>query len=504
MNSYDIKVHFDNYSFVHVECDDSIFYELRDYFSFQQDGYMYHPKFRSGVWDGKIYLLTYERKLPFGLANLVAKFASNMDYKVWIDPRVNEKNEVTREEFDEWLNSLEIYSGNTRIQPHWYQADAVYEVVKNSRNIINLPTSAGKSLCLALMSRWYLEHYEGKVLIIVPRTQLVNQLADDFVDYRLFPRAAMHCMKSGSRKNPEDALITISTWQSAIKMQPEWFKQYGFIQNDECHESVGKSISTIIQLATHMKYKVGLSGTLRDGKANLMQYIGMFGDVYKPVSTRNLIDDGQVSQMKINTIFLRYSDAEAEACKKLDYTNEIKFITGHKKRNQFVVKLAKKLAGDDKNVLVMFRLVKHGKLLYEALKAIHGEDKVHFVNGETDAEVRNQLKYLAEGSTGNIIVASYGTTSTGVSIKNLHYVILAASLKSKTTLLQTLGRVLRKHESKECAYVFDLIDDLGVKPKSANSKKKYTRLNFCLRHGVERIQRYNDEQFDYSIKNIAL
>lgn len=497
----DIKVNFLNYSFVQIDCEESIFYEMRDYFSFKADGYMFNPKYKYGGWSGDVYLLDYERRLPFGLAKMVLKFASNMGYSVTIDPRITNQNEMTREDFNAWIDSMAIYAGSNKITPHWYQADAVYEAIKNKRNILNLPTSAGKSLIQCLICRWYLENYEGKVLIIVPTTALVDQMQNDFVDYRLFPRAAMLGMRAGTKRD-SDALIYISTWQTAVKQNKEWFKQFGCVMNDECHLSTGASIRKIIECVDHVPYKYGLSGSLKDGKANLMQYVGMFGEIFKPVTTAKLMDDGQVTDLKINNIFMRYSDEEAAKCKTLDYQNEIKFITEHKKRNAFVCKLTTKLAKQNENAFVMFKNVKHGKALYESLKKMH--DKVYYVSGEVNTETRNALKVMAENGTGIIIVASYGVFSTGISIKNLHHVVFAHPVKSKILVLQTIGRVLRKHADKSIAQVWDLVDDLGVKPKSANAKKKYTHLNYALKHAIERIQRYADEKFNYIIKNINL
>ncbi|NBL00939.1 MAG: hypothetical protein EOM50_23670, partial [Erysipelotrichia bacterium] len=110
-------------------------------------------------------------------------------------------------------------------------------------------------------------------------------------------------------------------------------------------------------------------------------------------------------------------------------------------------------------------IVKHLKEL--------GHENVHFINGEIDTDTRNALKAMAEKDTGLVVVASYGVFSTGISVKNLHHVIFAHPVKSKVTVLQSIGRVLRKHDSKSLAQVWDVVDDLGVVPKSANSKKKY-------------------------------
>ena len=498
----DVQVHFENFSQVRIECDESTFFEIRDYFSFEADGYKFNPKFRYGQWDGRIRLLGYDRMLPYGLALQVRKFCEQFGYNLWIDPRITEKEEITREDFDSWINKLKIYSGDNEIKPHWYQSDAVYHGLVNRRNILNLPTSAGKSLIQALLARYYLENYEGKVLILVPTTALVDQMADDFVDYRLFPRQAILGIRGGTKRD-SDAPIYVSTWQTAIKQPKEWFSQFGLVMNDECHLSTGKSISTLIAGLVNCQFKYGLSGSLKDGKANIMQYVGMFGEIFRPVTTSKLMEDGQVTELKINALFLRYPDDVAVAMKGKTYQEEIKVITKAKRRNNWVCNLARKLASRDENVFVMFKNIAHGKELYEKIKA-DGHKEVYYVSGEVTTEVRNALKVMAENGKGIIIVASYGVFSTGISVKNLHHVVLAHPVKSKIIVLQTIGRVLRKHASKSIATVWDIIDDMGVKPKSKTAKKKYTHLNYALKHALERIQRYADEKFNYVMKEVQI
>ncbi|AKO61165.1 helicase [Escherichia phage APCEc01] len=502
----DIKVHFYDFSHVRIECDESTFYELRDFFSFEADGYKFNPKYRYGQWDGRIRLLDYNRLLPYGLVGQIKKFCSNMSYSVWIDPKIFETEDLTREDFDAWLSKQEIYSGNAKIEPHWYQKDAVYEGLVNRRRILNLPTSAGKSLIQALLARYYLENYEGKILIIVPTTALTTQMANDFVDYRLFSHSMIKKIGGGADKadkSKNDAPIIVGTWQTVVKQPKEWFSQFGMMMNDECHLATGKSISSIIAGLNNCMFKFGLSGSLRDGKANVMQYVGMFGEIFRPVSTSKLMEDGQVTELKINSIFLRYPDEFATKLKGKTYQEEVKIITGLKRRTKWIAQLSVKLAKKDENAFVMFKHVTHGKEIFEAIKEL-GYEKVYYVSGEVDTETRNALKVMAENGKGIIIVASYGVFSTGISVKNLHHVIFAHGVKSKIIVLQTVGRVLRKHGSKSVATVWDLIDDAGVKPKSLNTKKKYTHLNYLLKHGIDRIQRYADEKFNYVMKTINL
>lgn len=497
-----INVHYENFSHVRIECDESTFYELRDYFSFEADGYKFNPKYRYGQWDGRIRLLDYNRMLPYGLVSQMRKFADQFEYHLWIDPKISEQEDIDRKQFECWVDGMDIYAGDSKITPHWYQSDAVFTGLTKRRAILNLPTSAGKSLIQALLARYYVENYEGKILILVPTTALVDQMINDFVDYRLFSKDMMLGIRSGTARD-SNAIVYVSTYQTAIKQGKEWFHQFGMFMNDECHLATGKSISTIIEGLTNCMFKFGLSGSLKDGKANLMQYMGLFGDIYRPVSTAQLMEEGQVTDLKINSIFLRYPDDFTVKMKGKDYQTEIKVITKADRRNKWIANLAVKLAKKDENVFLMFKNIEHGKALVEMVKAA-GHKEVYYVSGEVTTEVRNALKVMAENGKGIIVVASYGVFSTGISVKNLHHVIFAHPVKSKIIVLQTIGRVLRKHDSKQVAQVWDIIDDMGVKPKSATAKKKYVHLNYALKHALERIQRYADEKFNYVTKQVEI
>lgn len=498
----DIEVKFLDTSHVQIQAEAQLIYELRDYFSFQPPGYQYQTKYKYGGWNGFIYLMDYNGKLPYGLAYLVKQFADSRGYSIWTDPKINEKEELTREQFDQWLKEHPVYDGDKQIDPYWYQKDTIYHGLYNRRSTLNLPTSAGKSLIQGMIATWCLEHYNGKVLLIVPTTGLVTQMIDDIANYRLLPRSQMHGIRSGTAKN-SNARLYVSTWQSASKMPKEWLQQFMCMMVDECHEATGPTIARIITDMNECVFKFGLSGSLKEGKANLMQYIGAFGQIYKPVSTSMLMKEGQVTNLNINNIFLRYTDEEIKKMKDADYQTEIAFVTGHERRNDWLCKLALKLARDkNENVFLMFKHVKHGKALFEKLSKVY--DNVAYISGETGVEERDNMKKIAESTKGLIVVGSIGVLSTGISIKNLHHIIFGHPCKSAVIVKQSIGRVLRKHSSKVMAKVWDIVDNLGRLSKSKTAKNKYSSVNYGMKHAMERIRIYNEEKFEYVIKHINI
>jgi superfamily II DNA or RNA helicase len=215
------------------------------------------------------------------------------------------------------------------------------------------------------------------------------------------------------------------------------------------------------------------------------------------------MEEGQVTNLKINTIFLRYPEEETKKLKGAEYATETTYVTSHTKRNTWICKLALKLAREkNENVFVMFRLTKHGKWLYEQLSKVY--DNVVYISGETKISDRDEMKKIAESTKGLIVVGSIGVLSTGISIKNLHHIIFAHPCKSAVIVKQSIGRVLRLHGSKLFAQVWDIVDNLATLSKSKTAKNKYSSLNYSMKHAVERVRIYNEEKFDYVIKHIDI
>ncbi len=495
----DINVHFYDYSYVKIATKSKgLIFELRDHFAFYAEGYQFSPKFMYGDWDGKVKLLNTDDLLPFGLLDALCKYASSNMLSISIHNDIAHKNTITRDELTAWVDSKKYYSGGNEIYPYWYQLDAVYESLTNKRRILNLPTSAGKSMIQALLTKFTLEHSDKSVLILVPTVSLVTQMKDDFVDYGLFePDEIAEVMAGKAQKHQR---VVVSTWQSAIKKSKDWFNQFGMLLCDEMHLAIGKSISTIINKLTYCEYKIGLSGSLRDGKANLMQYVGLFGGIYNPVKTKDLMEEGQIAKLKINVLMLKYPEKVSTAISNTDYATEIKFITSLNKRTAWISRLAVTLGKRNENVFVMFKHIEHGKQILNSIKEL-GYEKVYYVSGEISPEQRTFLKKMAEEQSGVIIIASYGVFSTGISVKNLHHVIFAHGVKSKVIVLQTIGRVLRKHKTKSTATVWDLVDDMSITKESQGIKRR-VNVNYCLKHGIDRLERYGQEQFDYVIKDV--
>jgi superfamily II DNA or RNA helicase len=481
--------------YLKVKCEPSIGQELNDHFSFDVPGAKFHPLYRSRMWDGKVRLYSmFTQELYVGLKSYLEHFCKERDYTIDYSNYIEQADAVTYDQIKDFCISLQLASKGEPIEVRDYQIDAVYQAIHDGRRLLLSPTGSGKSLILYCLLRWNLQS-NRKQLILVPTTSLVEQLYSDFQDYSSINgwKASEHCYRIyGGHEKSNEFDVVISTWQSLYKLPKQFFAMFDVIYGDEAHNFKAKSLTSILNKCTSTPYRVGTTGTLDGTKTHKLVLEGLFGPVYKVTTTKKLIDNKQLADLKIYNIILEYSDEVRKACKGFDYQKEIDFIVSNVQRNKFIRNLALKQEG---NTLVLFQYVeKHGKILHDLIKQNAGERKVFFVSGETDVTVRESVRSITEEESNAIIVASYGTFSTGINIRNLHNIIFSSPSKSRIRNLQSIGRGLRTSGTKTECKLYDIADDLTWK-----SKKNYT-----LNHMIERIKIYNDEHFNYKLVKVPI
>jgi len=354
------------------------------------------------------------------------------------------------------------------------------------------PTGSGKSFIIYNLLRYCYEVTEGKILVIVPTTSLVEQMYKDFADYGYDVDEFCHKIYSGKEK-VTDKRIIISTWQSIYKFGKEWFEQFNTVFGDEVHLFKAKSLSGMMDKCTEAQYRFGLTGTLDGTETNKLVLEGLFGPTFTVTRTVELQKNKQLAELDISILLLRYHSDICNMMKDKNYQEELDYIVTYEPRNKFISKIAIDQTG---NTLVMFQFVeKHGKVLYEMIKSMAAEGrKVFYVSGEVDATDRERIRGIVEKEHDSIIVASLGTFSTGINIRNLHNIVFATPSKSQVKVLQSVGRGLRQSDDGRTTKLIDIADDLHV-----NSHK-----NFTLRHSAERIKIYTKEGFAYKVYPIDL
>jgi superfamily II DNA or RNA helicase len=480
-------LHKKNEAFISVECERSVAQELSDYFCFFVPGYQFTPAFKQRLWDGKIRLFNLrDHTIYHGLIPYIQKFSKEREYELEIPENISTTENFSLVEAVDFCRTL-----NLPFEPRDYQLQAFVHAIRNKRILILSPTASGKSLIIYIIIRYLLQKEYKKGLLIVPTTSLVEQMYSDFASYGFDADEFCHRQYAGKEK-VTDKFLTITTWQSIYKNEAEYFEQYDFVLGDEAHQFKAKSLTTILSGCVNADYRIGTTGTLDGTQTHRLVLEGLFGPVHKATTTAELIERKELAAFRIKCLILKYSKEICLQAKQWDYNQELEYIVKNQARNEFIKNLALSLEG---NTLILFQFVeKHGKELHAKIMEKAGKRHVFFVFGGTDVEIRESVRAITEKESDAIIVASYGTFSTGVNIRNLHNVIFASPSKSRIRNLQSIGRGLRKGDNKEIATLFDIVDDMR--------EGKYT--NYVLKHFVERVKIYDEEKFNYKFYNIEL
>ena len=456
--------------FMRVHCDDGLAKDLHDFFSFTVPGAKFMPSYKNRYWDGKVRLFSIKtNKIYIGLLPYVDEFCRERGFNFeGIQDVIGEKQRAT-EELHQFIEEL-----NLPFSPRDYQMEAFRTAVQYGRQLLLSPTASGKSLIIYLLARYY----NKKTIVIVPTTSLVEQMAKDFQDYGY----QEDICKIYSGQPVFDAPITITTWQSFAKAPKDVMQSFDVVVGDEAHLFKAQTLKGILEKMKTTAIRIGTTGTLDGSECHRLQLEGMFGPVKKVVSSYQLMEEGTIAKINIQCIILRHTKM-----KKMSYQDEMDYLVSNEERNKFITNLVSSLKG---NTLVLFQYVeKHGEVLYPMLD---GRVKdLHYVFGGTDTEDRETVRELVEKSNDSVILASYGTFSTGINIKRIDNVVFASPSKSRIRNLQSIGRGLRKTEGKDSMRLFDISDDLQCD-------------NFTLLHLKERINTYNEENFPYELKQFDL
>ena len=485
----DVIIRSDNHSFAYLDCDYGIIREMSDRYTFKPDGYMFTPAYKAGVWNGEIRLVDIRTgRFAKGLVPDIIDSLEASGYNV----------SLARGDFDSFREThdmVDVDSLKLGFEPYDYQIAGVKRILTKKRQVILSPTGSGKSLLLYLTVRSLVGK---KILIIVPNISLVSQLYSDFEDYAKNDDSwdvADNCQKiaeGASKEVSKNAVI--ATWQSIYTIKDKrWFEQYEAVFVDECHLAKAKSITGIMDKCINAGIRAGVSGTLDGSQVNELVLKGLFGPIHRVAKTSDLIDTGVLTDLRINVMILKHDPAAVKSLGKLQYTDELDYLVRHERRNKLICKLAKHAKG---NTLILFQFVeKHGKVLEKMLKDAAPDRKVFFVYGGVPGEERENIRKIMESQPDAIICASYQTYSTGVNLKNLHNIIFASPSKGRVRIFQSIGRGLRKHESKDICTLYDIADDIRGTKKA---------LNHTLKHMMVRLEAYYSEGFNVKCVDIDL
>ena len=468
-------------------------------------GYKYMPAFKMGVWNGQ---QTYFRngRINLGLWKEAMKGCKEIDMPFILENKEEFplNRDVTLESVQEFCKDFfKFHKAKTKsgewvpFIPYEHQIESAYKILKNRYCMAEVATSGGKSLIISIVMFYTLKHIQpdAKFLIIVPSITLVTQFYDNIVEYNwgINNLAEMREKKIESITNSEakytpcdvrveevmserprkysgtqDANVYIGTYQSLEKWPKEFFQQFHTVITDEAHGAKAKTITTILQKTfKHAYSRFGVSGTFpEDDTCEILTIQAVLGPKITEVSASELKEKGIITPMEIRAVIMNHNDKEfderIQIIKKSGngkdaFELEKAYIHVSEKRLDFIKKIVEKC---DSNTLLLFHTIDYGHQIFNKLeKELPGRD-YYYIDGEISGKKREVIKKQMEVTDGNVkvLVASFGTLSTGVSINAIFNVIFADSFKSEQIIIQSIGRALRLHSEKKKANIFDLVD----------------------------------------------
>lgn len=472
---------------------------------------------KTPYWKGDVKFIDSKLRIPFGLWDKVEEVAKR--YKIKLE--IEGLEEVIDLDFDEQAYKdweTDFYKDSVK-KPREYQTNAVIEILKWKRSTSEIATSAGKTNIVFNVFA-YLKHLNlvNQMLVIVPSIDLVLQGIEDFEEYsndKTLIKYTAQAIGGGNKKTKQNADIIFGTFQTLVNLDPSFFKDINIVAVDECHIAKTTSLSTIFS-KLNAEYVFGLSGTTgttgsKAKYADAYTIQSLLGPVVTRVTPDYITSNGFATPVAVKILYLDYlpdnakktlsllrSDRKNDGTKVLNIERNL--VIENKKRFEFITNMISRVS---KNSIVFFTDIKnsYGRRIYDRLRDTLGDNyKVMYIDGATKSEIRNEYKSLMDDPDDNrikILVASFGTFSTGISINNLHNIFMCESYKSERVIKQTIGRGMRLHASKEKITIIDFVDDFTVAVgKSVD--------NYMLLHGRERQKIYKENKFKFEKFNIAL
>lgn len=442
----------------------SLLNDVSNYFTVYVEGYKFMPKYKMGIWDGKLRFIERDGTFLIGLLNSLYKFIKNYDIKIELDLDLVNNNVDFEDEFNNITTEWLVES----ITPRDYQLEGAIKAIKYKRGILEHATAAGKSLTIAMILKYLeLSNKCKKMMILVPTAGLVEQMYSDFLEYGIEEKLLGRFYE---KEKNIDRLITISTWQS-MHVHKDLINEFDCIITDECHTQRANVVRSVLLNSKNAIYRIGTSGTVDLHKSQKWLIEGVLGPVIHNIPPAFLIDNGYASDVKVNILFLQHKEADVKKLKGMPYQEEKTWIQTCNIRNKIIRKLIKKHQELDHNVLILFDHIEHGNFIKESLKDLE-QDGAHIfmVTGETPAKERERIRKFTNENKKVILLGTYGVLSTGVNINRLNALIFSVAGKSMIRILQSIGRGMRLHHEKNGVRVYDICDSFKYSEKHLSDR----------------------------------
>jgi superfamily II DNA or RNA helicase len=471
-------------------------------------------------WDGTIQFLSETGSIPIGLWNELRQFGIECEIEIEVEGLEELFDDISPDYVKSFIE--ENVTSRLGYELREYQYIGVHRLLRYKRGLLEIATSGGKTFMLYCFWLYLKKHNLcNKLLIVVPSTSLVNQMYGDFSEYHNHKESELKMARwySGMDTYKSDSDILVTTYQTLVNKSENLYELFDVIAVDEAHTVNTNSLKKILKNCFDKKYVVGVSGTIItiDNKKtattfNLQKYVG---PIVSKISAKFLIDKGYSSPVKIKCLVLDYMSLKMKSdlatLKLLRKNTDASKVYGMEKslilesevRLGFIAKLGANFKG---NGIIFFNNVKdkYGLRIYQEIKQLTNKKIVYYIDGETHMSTRQHIIEQMELGDDKVLVASYGTFSTGINIKNLHNLVLGESYKSEIKIVQAIGRGLRKIEGKKNVILFDIVDNFAtsvVNPE--NGENKYVQ-NYMLSHFTKRKAIYASQGYDIEVLKIKL
>jgi superfamily II DNA or RNA helicase len=483
--------------------------QIRHSFKKRISNWRFHPLVKKRVWDGYISFIDRYNRIPVGLWNELKQTCSKYSFSLEVAGFEGViDNDFDEADFRSWV--AEFFSDHPKIKPRDYQIDACIPILKYRRSISEIATSAGKTLIMFMLFAYMIDRKKAqRLMIVVPNTNLILQTNEDFELYNNkkleFVTQLIH---GGTDKTKKDVELIIGTYQSLVKRELHFFEGIDAVLVDEAHHTNASSIKKILVNCMDATYAVGLSGTmLQNGSTEALTIQAYLGPQVNNISASFLTENKYATPIQVKVVQMDYMDHDVR--EKLESLREKKnsgdldgaklleiekrMVVENRPRFLYVCNFICKTT---KNSLVLFQNVKdsYGRRIYDYIREHTSDKEVFYVDGSTPPDMREDYIKRMEDGTNKIMVASFGTFSTGISINNIHNVFFVESYKSEKIVRQSIGRGMRLYEGKEKVNIIDFVDDFSI-----NSKNK----NYLLKHGEDRMKIYKQQGFPYKIYKVS-
>jgi len=465
--------------------------EIREAFSVKNDAAFFMRKKYGRFLPQRTYAITPTGRFDPGLYLEIRKFLTKKQYvgEVVTDELLLDIIKPSQKWNNDPRFSLNLIPLSIPLRD--YQEDIVKKSLTFGRGTIILATAGGKTLTAAslLTKLFYTYGSSFKCLYIVPDLGLAEQTSEDFKNYNVpffTAKWTGSCPLDEKQMVISNVIIANLGILQSKNTDLTWLKDIDVLIVDEVHKiRRGNEVNKVIKnIKTPVRF--GFTGTMPENLLDQWNIIGKIGPVIYEKNSYELRLEKFISGVSVQIFKIKYKedpfkDLVISAVNR--YREEQKFLIRNEFRNHLLSKICCKLSN---NALILVDLIEHGQRLHDQLKILCPDKKIYFIRGDVEIEQREHVRKLMEEHMDVVVVAISKIFSTGINIKNLHYILFACGGKAKIKVVQSIGRGLRLHKDKDKLIIMDIADDL----------------KYSLAHMQKRIQLYEKEKINYSIKQI--